>query len=100
MYYHMRGIRHVRHCLDDQTCTKAVITLVISRLDYANAILAGTSESALYKLQIAQNTAARLITGTPRSAHITPVLQKFAVAPCSQAGGFQKSVHCLQVLEH
>ena len=81
MYYHMRGIRHVRHYLDDDTCKKAVVALVTSRLDYANALLAGVSESGLRRLQVAQNCAARLITGTPRMAHITPVLYELHWLP-------------------
>lgn len=89
MYYHMRGIRHIRHYLDDDACTKAVITLVISRLDYANALLAGTSETGLRKLQMAQNCAARLITGTPRTEHITPVLHKLHWLPVKQRIAFK-----------
>jgi hypothetical protein len=84
MYYHMRGIRHVRHYLDHHTCTKAVISLVISRLDYANAVLAGLSDSALQRLQVAQNSAARLITGTPKHEHISPILQHLHWLPVSK----------------
>ena len=81
MYFHMRRIRHIRHYLDDATCTKAVMTIVISRLDFSNALLAGISEAGLHKLQVAQNTAARLITRTPMTEHITPVLYRLHWLP-------------------
>jgi len=48
--------------------------MVGARLDYCNAILHGTSNSVIQKLQRAQNSIARIVTGTRRSEHITPVL--------------------------
>ena len=69
MYFHMRAIRHIRHYLDDDTCKKAINALVTSRLDYANSLLIGISESGLYRLQVAQNCAARIITKTKLSAY-------------------------------
>ena len=84
MYYHMRGIRNIRHYLDDSTCTKAVMALVITRLDYANSLLAGMSQTSLHKLQVAQNCAARLISKTPPSSHITPVLHQLHWLPVHQ----------------
>ena len=42
--------------------TKTLVTsLVLSRLDYCNAVLAGTSKKFLSRLQVVQNNAARLI---------------------------------------
>ena len=46
------------------------------RLDYCNAILYGTSKSNIQKLQRAQNSIARIVTGTRRSEHITPVFAR------------------------
>jgi len=50
--------------------------MVSTRLDYCNAILNGTSKSNIQKLQRAQNSIARIVTGTRRSEHITPVLAR------------------------
>ena len=46
----------------------------MSRLDYGNAMLYGLSETQLRKLQMVQNSAARLTTGTKRRDHIILVL--------------------------
>jgi hypothetical protein len=84
MYCHIRSISNIRRFLDHDTCVKAVLALVISRLDYVNALLAGQSKCALHGLQVAQNNAARLITQTPRSSHITPVLKQLHWLPVHQ----------------
>ena len=49
---------------------------VLVRLDYCNSIYVGLPQVYLHKLQLAQNTAARVISRTPRHEHITPTLQQ------------------------
>ena len=57
----------------DTACVLAS-AIVGSRLDYCNALLVGISEANLDKLQRVQNTPARIVTGTCRRDHISPVL--------------------------
>lgn len=45
-----------------------------SRLDYCNSLYFGLNSTLLHRLQIVQNAAARLLTGTGRRVSITPVL--------------------------
>ncbi len=45
--------------------------LVLSRLDYCNALLAGRPASSIKPLQLIQNTAARLIFNEPKRTHVT-----------------------------
>ena len=55
---------------------KLINTFVFSRIDYCNALLAGVSKATLNKLQLVQNSAARILTRTSAREHITPILQK------------------------
>ncbi len=50
-----------------------VQALVISRLDYCNALLAGLPSNIIKPLQMIQNAAARLVFNEPKSAHVTPL---------------------------
>ena len=52
-----------------------------SKIDYCNGLLYGLPTSATSKLQRVQNAAARLVTGSPRFCHITPVLESLHWLP-------------------
>ena len=54
---------------------RLVHAFVTSHLDYCSCLFAGLPNSHLAPLQRIQNTAARLVTRTKKSEHITPVLQ-------------------------
>lgn len=47
---------------------------VTSRLDNYNALYVGVSWSSIAHLQLVQNAAARLLTGTHKQEHIYPIL--------------------------
>ena len=50
-----------RKYLITKACTKAVITLVMTHLDYANSIPAGLPKASMNQLQRVQNMAARIV---------------------------------------
>ncbi len=52
-----------------------------SRLDYCNAMLDGCPASSINKLQIVQNAAARVLTRSRKSHHISPILQSLHWLP-------------------
>ena len=72
-YYHLRSIAKVRNSLTMTSCKTMVLSLVISRLDFGNAALYGISETLLHRLQVVQNSAARLIMRVRKRDHITPI---------------------------
>ncbi len=47
---------------------------IISRLDYCNSLYYGTQNKIVDRLQMVQNTAARMLTGICTIDHITLVL--------------------------
>ncbi len=52
----------------------SVLPFISSRLDYCNSLFSCLNESAIARLQVVQNAAARLLTNTKRREHITPIL--------------------------
>jgi len=74
--YHAKALRHIRKRVTTDVALTIASTMVGAQLDYCNAILHGTSKSNIQKLQRAQNSIARIVTGTKRSVYITPVLAR------------------------
>ena len=73
-YCQLRSIARIRRSITTTACRTIVHALVMLRLDCCNAVLYGLPDAQLQKLQLVQNAAARLVTGTHRREHITPVL--------------------------
>ena len=73
-----------RGCLNRDICAKAVLSLVISRVDYYNSLLVGESAAALREVQLHQNYAARLVMGLHWRDHVTPALQAVHRLPIHQ----------------
>jgi len=75
-YYQIRNIGLIRKYINDETCKTLVQALIISRLNYSNALLYNIPLSRTNHLQQVQNCAARLVTRTRKREHIpvTPVL--------------------------
>lgn len=96
--YHLRKIAQVRHYISDEACKLAVLTLVMSRLDYCNGLLSGATALQLNKLQRIQNRAARLVVRPcvvrGQVLHMTPILQQLHWLPVRQRVAYKL---CLQV---
>ncbi len=81
--FNLRNIAKIRLMLTFSVVEKLINTFVFSRIDYCNALLAGVSKATLSKLQLVQNSAARILTRTSAREHITPVLEKLHWLPVS-----------------
>ncbi|XP_076155180.1 uncharacterized protein LOC143138640 [Alosa pseudoharengus] len=68
------NIRKIRTYLNQDATQLLVQAIVISRLDYCNALLTGLPACAVKPLQMIQNAAARLVYNQPKRAHVTPLL--------------------------
>ncbi len=53
---------------------KVVHAFTSSHLDYYNALYQGVSQASPSRLQLVQNSAARLLSNTKKRDHIAPVL--------------------------
>ena len=80
-FFQLHSIRKLRRCMDQSSLETIVHAFITSRLDYCNSVLCGLPGALCNKLQRVQNVAARILTGTPRHAHITPVLESLHWLP-------------------
>ncbi len=67
----LHNIRKIRPFLTQHAAQLLVQALVISRLDYCNALLAGLPSNTIKPLQMIQNAATRLVFHEPQRAHVT-----------------------------
>ncbi len=74
-YYQIRRIAAIRQYLSVEATKTLVCALVLSRLDFCNALLSGGSKMYIQRLQLIQNSAARLIFRSRKRNHVTPLLR-------------------------
>jgi len=94
-FFQLRRLRQLRNVIDPQALQRVVSALVLSRLDYCNAVLAGLPASTLAPLQRVQNAAARLVVGLGPRDRVTPALKTLYWLPV-----FQRIQYKLCVLAH
>ena len=69
-------INRIKYLLDSRTLETVIKALVFSKLYFCSSVWANTSKTNVRKLQKIQNFAARILTGTRKYDHITPVLKE------------------------
>uniref|UniRef100_A0A8D3CRZ4 Reverse transcriptase domain-containing protein n=1 Tax=Scophthalmus maximus TaxID=52904 RepID=A0A8D3CRZ4_SCOMX len=80
-FFHLRNIKNIRNILSQKDAEKLVHAFVTSRLDYCNSLLLGCPNKSVKSLQLIQNAAARVLTGTRKRDHISPVLESLHWLP-------------------
>jgi len=70
----LHQLRSIRRSVTRPVMQSLVVSLVLTRLDYGNASLAGLANTLLNRLQSVQNAAARLIYSARKHDHISPLL--------------------------
>jgi len=97
-HFHLRALRHIRKLVSEETAMTVASAMVQGRLDYCNSVLHLTSAANIRKLQRIQNSLARIVTGTRRSDHITPVLARLHWLPIESRVQFKLAVITYKVL--
>ena len=80
-FWHLRNIYQIRHYLDTDSLLILVHAFITSKLDFCNSLLIGLPKCLLKRLQSVQNAAARLVSGSRKYDHISPVLHQLHWLP-------------------
>jgi len=91
-------LRQIRHVIPTSTFQTLVVSLVLSRLHYGNAVLVGLPPYLLNHLQSVLNAAARLIFGLRDTDHITEALVSLHWLRAPQRIHFKVAVLAYKVL--
>ena len=74
LFCQLRRIGKIRSFLSTDAANKPAVSLILSRLDYCNSLLAGIPDNKLNKLQRIQNHSGRLVLRKSRHTSATALL--------------------------
>jgi len=92
LYNVLRRLRSIRRSASPAVLQSLVVSLVLSRLDYGNATLAGLPGSQLDRMQSVINAAARVVCSARKYKHITPLLHDLHWLPVRERIEFKLAV--------
>ena len=95
--YHALAIRHFRQLLTTELAQTLACSLILSKIDYCNAVLHGAPNYSINKLQRVQNNAARIVLQEPRRSHATPLLKMLHWLPVQQRIDYKVAVLTFKV---
>ena len=72
--FQLRSISKIRSFISFSDAQTIIHAFVTNHLDYCNSLFSGLPQKSINRLQLVQNTAARVLTRTRKYEHITPVL--------------------------
>ena len=87
--YSLYRISRIRRFLSRTDTERLIHAFVSSRLDYCNSMLYAIPDSLTRRLQVLQNSAARIVTRTRLNEHITPILHDLHWLPVYQRTKFK-----------
>ena len=84
LYFEISRISLIRRYLSFDVTVTLMVSLVLSKLDYGNALLSGLSLDQLNKLQKVQNHAAKIIYKKKKNEHVKPLLKSLHWLPVKE----------------
>lgn len=88
-FFQLRNISKLRNMVSRNDLELIIHAFVSSRLDYCNSLFTCLNKKELSRLQLVQNSAARILTRTNRRSHISPILKELHWLPVSYRINFK-----------
>ena len=98
LFCQLRRIGKIRSFLSTDAANKLAVSLILSRLDYCNSLLAGLPDNKLNKLQCIQNHAAWLVLRKSRHASATALLRTLHWLPVKARIQYKIACLCFQCI--
>jgi len=90
--FHVQAIRHIRNLLTPELVLTLACSLILSRLDYCNAVLYVAPAGSIQKLQRVQNTAAWIVLQAPRRSPAQSLLEQLHLLQVRQRIDYKLAV--------
>ena len=100
MLFSIRSIAQNRHFLTEKVTIQLMVSLVLSRLDYCNSVLAGLPDFCIKRLQRVQNCAAKVCFKQKKNDHVTPLLFQLHWLPVRERIDFKIATFCYNALSN
>ena len=93
-YFELRRLASIRRFLTSTATATLVSAFVLSRIDYCNSLLLGSTHDVTSHLQRIQNNAARVILCLPKSSSITTYLKSLHWLPVKARSTYKIACLC------
>ena len=94
LYLQLKKIGSIRKYLSVDVTKTLITSLILSRLDYCNSLLAGVPDEQLQQLQRVQNIAAKIISKKLKHDHVTPILKELHWLPVKERVIYKVCLTC------
>ena len=98
LFCQLRRIGKIRSFLSTDAANKLAVSLILSRLDYCNSLLAGLPDNKLNKLQRIQNHTARLVLRKSKHESATTLLRTLHWLPVKARIQYKIACLCFQCI--
>ena len=98
LYFQLRRIGKIRHLLSVESANKLCVSLILSKLDYCNALLYDILDNHLTRLQRIQNSAARLVLRRDKRSSASDLLKTLHWLPVRARIEYKLSTICFKCL--
>lgn len=100
LYFQLHKIGSIRKYLSFDVSKILITSLILSKLDFCNSLLAGLPKESIHHLQILQNIAAKIITQRRKHDHVTPILKELHWLPIAERIIYKVCLTCYKSINN